>query len=89
MFENHINARRHLRERGVRDGSGINILEVGAGTGRFATFVRDAFPRANLIVSDLSLFYLEKARESMAYWERVRGSKNGTNGTCSFVQADA
>ena len=46
------------------------MLEVGAGTGRFATFVRDNYPHATLTVSDLSPFYLQEARNNMRYWEQ-------------------
>ena len=46
------------------------MLEVGAGTGRFATFVRDNYPHATLTVSDLSPFYLQEAHNSMRYWEQ-------------------
>ena len=45
------------------------MLEVGAGTGRFATFVRDNYPHATLTISDLSPFYLQTAFDSMRYWE--------------------
>ena len=51
------------------------ILEVAAGTGRFATFVRDNFPDADITLADLSPFYLEKARENDQYWRRYRGEK--------------
>lgn len=40
------------------------VLEVACGTGRFATFVRDAHPEIDMTVSDLSPFYLEAAREN-------------------------
>jgi len=46
----------------------IRILEVACGTGRFATFVRDNYPQSDLTLVDLSPFYLEAARENMAYW---------------------
>jgi ubiquinone/menaquinone biosynthesis C-methylase UbiE len=70
-------------------GAGLNVLEVGAGTGRFATFFRDNYPRANLTVSDLSPFYLEKARENMAYWERMRVPRESSLGHCQFAQCAA
>jgi len=62
-------------------------VEVGAGTGRVATFVRDNYPRAQLLVTDLSPFYLAKAKSNMAYWEKVRRERDA--GPCSFVQAAA
>lgn len=54
------------------DGTGLRMLEVGAGTGRFATFVRDNYPRADLTVSELSPFYLQEARDQMAHWQAQR-----------------
>jgi len=50
-----------------------SILEVAAGTGRFATFVRDNFPAADMTITELSPFYLEKARENDKYWRTYRG----------------
>lgn len=52
------------------------ILEVGCGTGRFATFVRDNFPEADMTLVDLSSFYLDKARENDEYWRKYRGRKS-------------
>jgi tRNA A58 N-methylase Trm61 len=48
------------------------MLEVGAGTGRFATFLRDNYPYATLTVSELSPFYLEEARNNMRYWQEQK-----------------
>ena len=53
-------------------GGGLKFLEVGAGTGRFATFVRDNFPQAEMTVSELSPFYLQEAKEAMERYESVR-----------------
>ena len=69
-----------------KNGEGLKMLEIAAGTGRFATFVRDNFPAANLTVSELSPYYLQEARESMAHWQAVRG---GATGSTSFVQCAA
>ena len=49
------------------------MLEVAAGTGRLATFVRDNYPEAHLTVSDLSPFYLQQARETVAHWQELCG----------------
>lgn len=43
----------------------LQALEIGAGTGRFATFVKDNYPALQLTVSDLSPFYLSEARSNM------------------------
>ena len=65
------------------------ILEVACGTGRFATFLRDNFPEVNLTLSDLSPYYLEKARENDAYW--LKFTEMDTTGIkpATFVQANA
>jgi ubiquinone/menaquinone biosynthesis C-methylase UbiE len=65
------------------------VLEVAAGTGRFATFFRDNYTHANLTVTDLSPFYLEKAKENMVYWERMRGRGQAPLGHCQFAQCAA
>lgn len=61
-------------------GEGLRLLEVAAGTGRFHTFIRDNYPRAASTVSDLSPFYLERARENMRAWSRIRGRGGGARG---------
>jgi ubiquinone/menaquinone biosynthesis C-methylase UbiE len=48
-----------------RDASQLQALEVAAGTGRFATYVKDNYPSLNLTVSDLSPFYLAEARNNI------------------------
>jgi hypothetical protein len=55
------------------DGAGLRMLEVAAGTGRFATFLRDNYPGAHLTLSDLSPFYLSEACEAMDHWQELRG----------------
>lgn len=69
-------------------GEGLDILEVAAGTGRFATFVRDNLPRARMTVTELSPFYLDAAKENMAYYERARSGKEPL-GPTSFTQCAA
>jgi ubiquinone/menaquinone biosynthesis C-methylase UbiE len=61
------------------------VLEVACGTGRFATFVRDNLPNAKLTLTDLSPFYLAKARDNDDYWRKWR--QNDTPAT--IVQANA
>lgn len=69
----------------------MSILEVACGTGRFGTFVRDNFPESNLTMTDLSPYYLEKARENDKYWRSFRKeqTKKDAPDTTSFVQANA
>lgn len=64
------------------------ILEVACGTGRFGTFVRDNFPDANLTMTDLSPYYLEKARENDDYWRSFQ-NKDAAIMPSTFVQANA
>ncbi|KAL4419508.1 hypothetical protein ABPG77_002294 [Micractinium sp. CCAP 211/92] len=76
-----------------KDASQLQALEVAAGTGRFATFVKDNYPALQLTVSDLSPFYLAEARSNMEYWKRMRapdanfGGRDGTGVT--FLQTAA
>lgn len=67
----------------------ITMLDLGAGTGRFSTFVRDNWPDANYILADLSPFYLQKARENMSYWQRKRARSHRSLGSIKFLQASA
>jgi tRNA1(Val) A37 N6-methylase TrmN6 len=61
------------------------MLEVGAGTGRFATFLRDNYPCATLTVSDLSPFYLQEARNNMRYWQEKNSSSSRMGVLCFSV----
>merc|ERR1719161_3464299 len=66
------------------------ILEVACGTGRFATFIRDNHPTAQVTVVDLSPFYLEAARENDEYWRKLRYPDEATRPPpATFVQAPA
>ena len=68
-------------------GGGARVLEVAAGTGRFATFLRDSHPQIDLTVTDLSPYYLEEARSNGAYWESLRSAAG--HGPAAYVQANA
>ncbi|KAL4451802.1 hypothetical protein ABPG75_007464 [Micractinium tetrahymenae] len=48
-----------------KDASQLQALEVAAGTGRFATFLKDNYLALPLTVSDLSPFYLAEAKNNM------------------------
>lgn len=67
-----------LREKfGNTDGKGLTFLEVGAGTGRATRFVKLAFPKAKIVVTDLSDPYLKLAQKKLSGFNRL-----------DFVQAD-
>jgi len=71
-------------------GGAPRVLEVACGTGRFATFIRDNLPDAELTATDLSPFYLEAARENDEYWRRTRfADKAARPPAAAFVQAAA
>ena len=71
----------------------MRALEVAAGTGRFATYVKDNYPAMPLTVSDLSPYYLAAARDNLRYWKRMRApgaDLGGADGTgASFLLAAA
>lgn len=60
--------RRHF---GPGRGEGLRFLEIGGGTGRLSSFVKETFPDARLTVLDLSDAYLKKARAELQGWSRV------------------
>eukprot|EP00198_Chlamydomonas_reinhardtii_P006153 XP_001695489.1 predicted protein [Chlamydomonas reinhardtii] len=61
----------YVRESGARPAD-LKLLEVAAGTGRFHTFIKDAYPDMRTVCSDLSPFYLARARNNVRYWRRLR-----------------
>jgi ubiquinone/menaquinone biosynthesis C-methylase UbiE len=63
---------RSLREKfGNGNGDGKVFLEIGAGTGRGTHFVAQAFPKARIIASDLSKYYLKYAQSSLGDHSRI------------------
>lgn len=66
------------------------IVELAAGTGKVATHVRHSLPRAKLFVTDLSPFFLERARDWMSQWENVVKTVDRSRPVdVQFIQADA
>lgn len=59
-------------------GEGLTFLEFGAGTGRATRNVRLAFPKARIVVTDVSEPYLRAARRNLECFTRL-----------DFVRADA
>jgi len=70
-----------------REEASTRVLEIGCGTGRFHTFLKDSFPKLSTVCSDLSPFYLAEARRNYQYWEQFRGTNEA--GPTQFVQANA
>ncbi|KAG2447856.1 hypothetical protein HYH02_007312 [Chlamydomonas schloesseri] len=58
----------------------LRLLEVAAGTGRFHTFIKDAYPDMRTVCSDLSPFYLARARNNLRYWRRLRAPGRSLGG---------
>lgn len=58
----------HLRGRRI---AGQPLLDVGCGTGRFLTFVKQNWPRLPVTGLDLSGPYLRKARRELSGWSWV------------------
>jgi ubiquinone/menaquinone biosynthesis C-methylase UbiE len=56
----------------------VKILDLAAGTGTFAQELKDNFPNTQVTLSDLSPFYLKKARQRLASYSRL-----------DFVEANA
>ncbi|KAL6748723.1 S-adenosyl-L-methionine-dependent methyltransferase [Haematococcus lacustris] len=52
--------------------SQMRLLEVAAGTGRFHTFIKDNWPEMRSVCSDLSPFYLARARRNLQEWKALR-----------------
>ena len=67
---------------GGSDGAGGEILDVASGTGRFLTFLRDNWPKANYTALELSPHYLEATRKNN---ERFN---NSSNGSLTLVEAN-
>lgn len=49
----------------------LHHLDIGCGTGRFLTFVKDALPRLRVTGLDLSRPYLEEAAATLRRWSRT------------------
>merc|ERR1719428_676308 len=79
-----------LRDVAAANNGKPRILEVACGTGRFATFIRDNHPTADVTLVDLSPFYLEAARENDEYWRKTRYPNEATRpAAAKSVQAAA
>jgi ubiquinone/menaquinone biosynthesis C-methylase UbiE len=51
--------------------SETRLVDIGCGTGRFLTFVKDNYPRLPVTALDLSEAYLDEAREALRFWRGV------------------
>ena len=57
-----------LAERRVAES---RLIDLGCGTGRFLTFVKDNYPRLPVTALDLSPAYLEEARNQLRPWRGI------------------
>ena len=57
-----------LAERRVAE---TRLIDLGCGTGRFLTFVKDNYPRLPVTALDLSAAYLEEARTQLRRWRGI------------------
>lgn len=55
-----------------RQSAQTSLLDLGAGTGRFARAVKENYPRLALTLLELSPHYLARARRNLAPWPDVR-----------------
>jgi ubiquinone/menaquinone biosynthesis C-methylase UbiE len=62
--------RSFLEEKGL-NAEDVSLLDVGCGTGRFLSAVKDNHPQMHVTGLDLSPWYLKKARENLAAQARV------------------
>jgi ubiquinone/menaquinone biosynthesis C-methylase UbiE len=65
----------------------LEILDVASGTGRFLTFLRDNWPRANYTALELSPHYLEATRKNNARFD-ANVDSNVSNGSLTLVEAN-
>eukprot|EP00879_Flechtneria_rotunda_P014865 GHRR01015532.1.p1 GENE.GHRR01015532.1~~GHRR01015532.1.p1 ORF type:complete len:444 (+),score=155.17 GHRR01015532.1:980-2311(+) len=64
----------YIRSKGLNPAN-MKVVEVSCGTGRFHTFLKDNWPTLRTIASDLSPFYLARARDNVNYWKRQRAAE--------------
>jgi ubiquinone/menaquinone biosynthesis C-methylase UbiE len=57
---------------GGRDPTRMTLLDIGAGTGGFLSFVKGAQPRLKVVALDLSEPYLERARRALSKHRSVK-----------------
>ena len=55
-----------------RDQRQLRLLDIGCGTGRFLDFVKQAWPRLQIIGLDMSDAYVRHARRYLRRWSRTR-----------------
>jgi ubiquinone/menaquinone biosynthesis C-methylase UbiE len=58
----------HLRDRRI---AACRLIDIGCGTGRFLTFVKDNYPRLAVTALDISPHYLSEARRNTRAWARI------------------
>ncbi len=58
-------------------GEGLNLLEIGCGTGRMTRNLAYAFPKAKITAVDLSPVYLAKARKNLSGFKNINFVQGG------------
>ena len=64
---------------------GRKLLELGCGTGRFHTFLKDNFPTLQTTALDLSPYYLEEARRNEKRWRAARPQRAASSPPTSYL----
>jgi ubiquinone/menaquinone biosynthesis C-methylase UbiE len=54
-----------------RDQRKLRLVDIGCGTGRFLDFVKQAWPRLQVLGLDLSEAYISHARRHLGRWSRI------------------
>jgi ubiquinone/menaquinone biosynthesis C-methylase UbiE len=54
-----------------RDQRKLTLVDLGCGTGRFLSFVKDNYPRLRIYALDLSPYYLGEARKALSPWSGI------------------
>jgi ubiquinone/menaquinone biosynthesis C-methylase UbiE len=81
---------RALRDRDQRT---LTLVDLGCGTARFLSFVKDNYPRLRVCALDLSPYYLSEARKTLSRWpavELIQAKAEATplaSGTADIVTA--
>jgi len=54
-----------------RDQRKLRLIDIGCGTGRFLDFVKQAWPRLQIVGLDMSGAYVKHAKRHLRHWSRI------------------